>query len=51
MLMIEVVIIPSLLHGAECFASFTKVELRELEKLQGEVVRDLMEVPVTTSII
>ena len=48
LLMIEVVIIPSLLHGAECFASFTKVELRELEKLQGEVVRDLMEVPVTT---
>ena len=42
------VIIQAILHGVEAFPVIKKEEEKELEKMQGKIVRDLMEVPVTT---
>ena len=46
--MMEIVIVPAILHGSEAFLYFTKEEEKELEKMQGRVIRDLLEVPPTT---
>ena len=47
--MTEIGIIPAILHGVEAFPSLTKEEENELEKLQAKIIRDMMEVPQTTS--
>ena len=46
--MLEVAIIKAVLHGSEAFPSFTTEEERELEKMQGTIIRCMMEVPSTT---
>ena len=43
--MIKTNIIPAILHGSEAFPSFTKEELNELEKMQGSLIRELLEMP------
>ena len=44
----EVVIMPDFLYNAEGFATFTLKELEDMEKLQGNMLRQLLEVPKTT---
>ena len=44
----EAVILPAFLYNAEGFAEFTSKELEEMEKLQGNMLRQLLEVPKTT---
>ena len=46
--MLEIAIIPAVLHGSEAFPSFTTEEEKELEKLQGTILRGIMEVPPST---
>ncbi len=46
--MLEIAIIPAVLHGSEAFPSFTAEEEKELEKMQGSIIRDIMEVPPAT---
>ena len=38
----------SLLHGSEAFPSFTAEEEKELEKMQGTLIRGIMELPPAT---
>ena len=47
----EIVIMPSLLYNAEAFAEYTKQEIEELEKLQASMLRQLLEVPKSTSYV
>ena len=46
--MMESVIMPSILYGSEAYAQITKEEMKELEKIQGEILRRILEVPKTT---
>ena len=46
--MMETVIMLSILHGSEAFPSFTREEEDELEKMQGVIVRDILEVSPST---
>ena len=48
MKMMENVLIPGLLHGIEAYPTLTKEELNLLERMQGKVIRELVEVPPTT---
>ena len=43
--LIETVIIPSLIYNAE---AYTKIEINELEAIQGRIIRDILEIPRTT---
>ena len=49
--LIETAIIHAILHGSEGFASFTQEEEDELEKLQGNLIRELMEITPSTPYI
>ena len=44
----EVVILPSFLYNAEAFAVYTPKEIEELEKVQGNMLRQFLEVPKST---
>ena len=44
----EAVIMKSLLHNAEAFHEYTKKEIEELEKIQGTMLRQFLEVPSST---
>ena len=46
--MLEITIIPAILHGSEAFPSFTAEEEKELEKMQGTLIRGIMELPPAT---
>ena len=46
--LIETVIIPSLIYNAEAYPSYTKIEINELEAIQGRIIRDILKVPRTT---
>ena len=46
--LIETVTIPSLIYNAEAYPSYTKIEINELEAIQGRIIRDILEVPGTT---
>ena len=45
----EAVIMKSLLHNAEAFHNYTKKEIDELEKMQGTILRQFLEVPGSTT--
>ena len=47
--MLEMVLIPSILYNAEAFAVFTKDEMLTLERVQGSIIRGLLEVPDSTA--
>jgi hypothetical protein len=47
--MVETVVMPALLHGVEAFPSLTKQEQTQLEMIQGKIIREVAEVPTTTS--
>ena len=44
----EAVIMPSTLYNAEAFAEYTVKEAEELEKLQASMLRQLLEVPMSS---
>ena len=44
----EVVILPSILYNAEAFPSYTNDEIKELERVQGTILRQFLEVPSST---
>ena len=44
----EAAILPAFLYNAEGFAEFTPKEMNEMERLQGSMLRQLLEVPKTT---
>ena len=44
----EAVIMKSLLHNAEAFPEYSKKEIEELEKVQGTILRQFLEVPSST---
>ena len=46
--MIETIIIKSLTHNVEAFATHTNKEIEELERVQAESLRKLLEVPCST---
>ena len=46
--MLDTNIIPAILHGSEAYPSFTKEEMNELEKMQGSLIRDLLEISPST---
>ena len=46
--MLDAVVMKALLHGVEAYPTITKEELNELERMQGRIIRDLVEVPPTT---
>ena len=46
--MMETIIIKSILHNAECYPSYTNEEIKLLEKTQGKILRDLLDVPKST---
>ena len=46
--MMETIIIPSLMYNVEAFATYTNTEIEELEKIQANMLRDLLEVPSST---
>ena len=48
MKIMECVLMPGLLHGIEAYPTLTKEELKMLEKMQGKIIRELVEVPPTT---
>ena len=49
--LIETAIIQAILHGSEGFPSYTQEEEAELEKLQGNLIRELMEISPSTPYI
>ncbi len=48
LLVMEIVLIPSFLYNIEAFATFTNEELTLLENIQAKMLRDLLEVPIST---
>ena len=46
--MVETTVIPAILYGVEAFPSLSKSEQELLEKMQGKLLKDLMELPQST---
>ena len=46
--MMETIIIPSILYNAEVYPSYTREEINLLERAQGKILRELLEVPKST---
>ena len=44
----EAVVLPSFLYNAEAFPSYSQEEIKELERVQGNMLRQFLEVPSTT---
>ena len=44
----EAVILPSILYNAEAFPSYTKEEIKDLERIQATILRQFLEVPKST---
>ena len=47
--LIETIIVPTIIYGVEAYPNLTKGEEKELEKMQGRIMRECLEVPPSTS--
>ena len=45
MKMMETIMIPSILYNAEVYPSYTGEEIRLLERMQGKILREMLEMP------
>ena len=48
MKMMETIMIPSILYNAEVYPSYTGEEIRLLERMQGKILREMLEMPKST---
>ena len=46
--LIETIVIPTIIYGSEAYPNVTKMEEKELEKIQGKIIRESLGVPQTT---
>ena len=46
--MVESVLLKSLLYNIEAYPTFTKIEMRMLESMQGRMLKEVLNVPIST---
>ena len=46
--MIDTILVPSLIYNAEAYPTHTREEMRQLEALQGKMLREMVNVPSST---